>query len=260
MKRYGLTVLPLILLLQPGYAQAQTDKIRYLSGVSMGYSTFEFAEKLDHEVHFPTASVMFGAVSNRWQLSASHGQSVSAGDLSEEEETGDADRTDTDITAGYRVDEHWSVFIGYKRGKTELSFIDRESEDEQAVPAAVNESYAQNGPYVGASYTWRFANAGSVTASLAYAMLSADNAFRANADDDEEPDEIEFDDIAGRVNSDLDGYSFILGWSLPVSTQLVFQSKLKINAYQTDIHYQGQTFRGADEQITSLHIGMAYVF
>lgn len=145
-----------------------------------------------------------------------------------------------------------------------MDFVSREDEDDEEEgggrPESHSEKYSQKGPYVGGSFTYRFERAGSLNFSVAYASLDATNKFRANTDDDDEEEDPEFDDLTGKVDGKTKGFSYALSWTMPLSGQLLFQTKFKINDYKQDIKFLGQRFDNIDETYTSLHVGLAYVF
>lgn len=151
------------------------------------------------------------------------------------------------------------IFAGYKDGSTDILFIPREESDGGA-GGRVKESYEQYGPYAGASYAWNFEKAGRLSISLAYAKLNARNNFGINTDSEEEEEELEFDDISGQVTGDTEGLSYGISWTMPLSGNLLFQTRFKVNDYQQDINAQGQEFKNIDERLTSLLVGLAYVF
>jgi rubrerythrin len=64
----------------------------------------------------------------------------------------------------------------------------------------------------------------------------------------------------GEVDGKTKGFSYALSWTMPLSGQLLFQTKFKINDYKQDIDFEGQRFKNIDETYTSLHVGLAYVF
>lgn len=245
-----------------GVIEAKTfvEDIRFVSGVSMGYSDFSFPEKLDHDISFQSITVPIAFTSQGWQLSANFQSSLQDADISEEEDLGSASRSDIDITLGYQLTRNWTLFAGYKHGKTDMQFTPRDSDEEDEIVVS-NESYKHKGPFIGFNYSWRFENAGSLSLSLAYASLTATNNFAANTDEEEEDDEeIEFDDLTGRVNGDTKGFSYGINWTMPISSNLLFQTRFKINDYQQDIIVDGQSFNNVDVDFTSLHVGLAYVF
>ncbi|MBX2878995.1 MAG: hypothetical protein KTR32_03630 [Granulosicoccus sp.] len=233
------------------------EKVRVIGGVSGGYTTFDFPEKLDHEIHFPSAELVLAATVSQWQLNLSWTNSLLDAELSEEEDTGNATRSDLDFTLGYQLNRQWSIFAGLKDGETKIDFIPREE------GISTSESYAQQGPYIGASYSWRFENAGSLNVSLAYAYLDASNIFSANTDNEEGEDEneaIEFDDLTGRIDGNTSGFSYSASWTMPLSSSLLYQTRLKVNSYRQDVELSGREFPGIDETLIRLSVGLAYVF
>jgi long-subunit fatty acid transport protein len=254
-------------------AQERFGDLRVVTGISLGYSDFTFPEKLDHNISFPSASVPIALTMNNWQLSLNASTSLADADIAEEEDLGQASRKDLDLTLGYRLNKNWSLFGGYKYGKTSMTFIPRdfgEEEDEevqeesppQNATGITDESYLQKGPFIGASYSWQFEKAGSLSLSIAYAYLDATNNFAANTDEEEEDEEelAEFDDLTGRVKGDTQGFSYALSWTMPLSSNLLFQTRFKINDYQQDIVVDEQRFKDIDETFSTLQIGLAYVF
>lgn len=242
-------------------AQDQPRDLRFIVGAAAGYTVLSFPAKLDQDLGFVSANFLAGATYGAWQISLNGTFSLEDADISEEEDVGEASREDIDFTLGYQINRHWSVFGGYKRGETEMDFVSREAADD-GVFNRVSESYEQEGPYLGGSFSWDFETAGRLTVAIAYADLDATNTFRANTDDDEEDDDEapEFDDLTGRVRGDTTGLSYGVTWTMPLSTRLLFQARLKVNDYRQDIRFEGKRFKDIDETLSSLHIGLAYVF
>jgi hypothetical protein len=101
--------------------------------------------------------------------------------------------------------------------------------------------------------------AGRLNIFLAYALLDATNNFGANTDsdeDEEEDEELEFDDLTGTIQGDLDGFSYGISWTIPLSTNLLFQTRFKKNDYQQDITFDGTSFKNIDETFTTLNVGL----
>lgn len=142
-----------------------------------------------------------------------------------------------------------------------MEFVPRDREEDEERFSS-DEKYSQDGPFFGASYSWRFEKAGRLTISAAYALLDGDNDFGANTDDEEEDDDEppEFDDLTGQVSGDVTGFSYAVNWTMPLSPKLLFQTRFKINDYQRDLKVDGQKFDNVDETYSSLHVGLAYVF
>jgi hypothetical protein len=255
-------IAPLIIPLFPAaQADEQPGDLRFIVGAAAGYTVLSFPAKLDQDLGFVSANLFAGATWKGWQLSLNGTFSVEDADISEEEDVGEASREDIDFTLGYQINRNWSVFGGYKRGETEMNFVSREAEDD-GVFNRVKESYEQEGPYIGGSFSWDFETAGRLTFAVAYADLDATNTFRANTDDDDEDDDEppEFDDLTGRVKGDTTGFSYGVTWTMPLSPQLLFQARLKVNDYQQDVRFEGERFKDIDETLSSLHLGLAYVF
>ncbi|GAC13798.1 outer membrane beta-barrel protein [Aliiglaciecola lipolytica] len=254
-----IAILTALLVSQPAVANSAFDDVRVISGVSLGYSNFSFPEKLDHEISFPSLNVPIIFAVDKWQLSANLQTTLKDADISEEEDVGKASRNDLDITLGYQLSSNWTVFGGYKYGKTKIQFTPRDIEDDEEL-SITNESYGQKGPFIGVGYHWRFEKAGSLSFSVAYAKLNATNDFSKNTDEEEADEAPEFDDLTGTVTGDTKGFSYSMSWTMPLSTNLLFQTRLKINDYQQDIFFEGNNFEDIDETFTSLHVGLAYVF
>ena len=252
-----LTVFSLITICSSAYSADVLEDTNFIFGAALGYTTFDFPEKLDHDITFPSTFLSAAATLDKWQLSVNGGFTLKDANISEEEDIGKASRHDIDLTLGYAVTQSWALFAGYKSGSTKMDFTSRESEDE-GIPITFSEKYSQKGPYAGVGYSHRFERAGSLNFSVAYASLNATNSFKANTDDDEE-EELEFDDLTRQVDGKTKGFSYALSWTMPLSGQLLFQTKFKINDYKQDIDFEGQRFKDIDESYTSLHVGLAYV-
>ncbi len=250
-----------LLALVPATASAQTTS-RFFGGLEFGLSTYEFAQKLDQKVVFTTANATGGVAFGRYNFIASYAFSLDDAEVSEEDFTGDAERTDLDLIVSRQMTDQISLFAGYKDGETELRSLSREDEDDGGPRRS--ESFEQEGLFLGASYTWQFENAGRLSFSVAYADLDADNKFVSDEevdDEDEDEDEpLEFDDISGTASGDADGFSYNLTWTMPLRSNLLFRSKLRINRYQQDIDFRGQKFKDIDENSEALLLGLVYVF
>jgi len=255
------TIFSVILLCSNAHADDILSDTKIISGLSLGNSTFSFPEKIDQDISFSTANLSLAAIYNKWQISLIDGVTLNDANVSEEEDIGKASRKDFDFTLGYSLTSNWALFGGYKSGKTKLDFTSRESLDE-GTPFTQEESYSQEGPYVGIGYSFHFEKAGSLSLSLAYAQLNATNNFKANTDEEEEEEEeeIEFDDLTGKIRGKLKGFGYSLTWTMPLSSRLLFQTKFKVNEYKQDINFDGMQFENINESFTSLNVGLAYVF
>ncbi len=95
--------------------------------------------------------------------------------------------------------------------------------------------------------------------TLAYTFLDVTDNFSSNTDEIEE-ELTEFDDFTGQVKRDTKGFSYGVSWTMPLSNNLLFQTRFKITDYQQDIVVDCERFEDIDETFTTLHVGSAYVF
>lgn len=242
------------LLLVPAAAWS-ADEITWVVGANAGYSEFQFREKIDTSIAFPTYGLSATASWRRNYVTVAFGGSFIDANVSEEDFTGEADRRDLDIAIGRQVTDRIGVFAGWKDGRTELRL---EPRDEDLPPG--RERYGQEGPYLGASFTQRTEDYGSFSFSLAYAWLDADNRFVADPDGADEGELPEFDDLTGNVNGDARGFSYGLAWTKPLGAELLYRAQLKVNDYEQDLDFGGLNFDGVDQRFTSFTIGLSYVF
>lgn len=229
----------------------------------MGYGTFNFDEKLDHKLIFPVANLTMGLAHKRMSYVLTASGSVSDADVSEEEQFGSASRKDYDLTIGYQINKVFSVFTGYKDGKTELTLINR---DPLQVLGGGDEFYKQSGPYIGANINWKIPKAGKLAFTMSYAKLDSDNLYAKDGDPLTLGETLEFDDVGGRVEGNTDGFSYTLSWTVPIKGSLIFRTRLRINQYQQDIsHFDDVNnvtvdFNNVSESSTMLLIGVTSIF
>ena len=224
-------------------------------GIEMGYDTYSFDNKIDDDVVFPVANLTAGLAYQRYSAVLNVSGSIADASVSEEDVYGDASRQDIDLTFGYQIHTNVSVFIGYKDGQTDFSTVNRDP-----AIASGNEYYRQNGPYAGVNLNWSIADAGKIALSVAYADLDAENKFIADGDGADDGEEKEFDDISGKSSGSSQGYSYNLSWTMPMRGNLLFRTRLRVNRYEQDIRYQGQTFSGINESSSMLLVGVTRVF
>lgn len=255
--RYLLSNLTLLLtVLTPSYLYAaSTPTLHKFIGAELGYGTFSFDKKIDQNLVFPVASLTTGLAYQRISVVLNVSSSLSDAEVSEEGEYGDASRKDFDLTAGYQLHKFISIFAGYKRGQTDLSLTSRTS-----TVTLGDEYYKQYGPYLGINLNWAIPEAGKLAFSVAYADLDAENKFSGDGDGVEAGEELEFDDINGKSEGKSTGYSYSLGWSMPIKGSFIFRTRLKINRYEQDITYEGAHFKGIEEDTTMLLVGVTSVF
>ena len=86
----------------------------------------------------------------------------------------DAQHSDWAISLGYRINDQWSVFAGYKSGKTEWDQsvrLNRPAPDSRVLQDGnFNLEFEQDGPFIGTSYSFLI-GPGALTIKAAYAYL-----------------------------------------------------------------------------------------
>ena len=197
-------------------------KLNLLGGLSLGYTNYQFPAKLDHDLTFPMYQLNGAIVYDKFYVALNLADTISEADVSEEEDVGEATRYDYDLNLGYQITPAWGAFVGYKKGATEIDFLSRDLED-AGISNYRNESYAQQGPFAGVTYTHKFERAGRLSLSVAYADLDATNTFSSDVegDDDDDLDELEFDDLSDTVKGKTQGFSYGIRWSIPVAGNML---------------------------------------
>lgn len=247
------------------FSSALADKpvdLHLIGGMSLGYSSFDFPAKLDHKLTFPVYQINAAVAYKKFYAVVNLADSLADADVSEEEDVGTASRYDRDISLGYQVTPNWGVFVGYKTGQTTIDYYTREDLDDGGTASAREESYRQEGPFIGVSFAKKFDRAGRISLSLAYADLDATNKFTRDieTDDDEDAEEPEFDDLTGTVKGNSTGLSYGIRWSIPVSGNLLYYVSYKVNDYQQDLTVDGKKFENIDETITYFTTGIVFVY
>ncbi len=234
--------------------------LNILTSLSLGYSAFEFPAKLDHDLYFPMLQ-LGGAVSRgNYYAALNFADSLSKAGVSEEEDIGDARRYDYDFTLGYQVTPVFGVFAGYKRGATEIDFLSRSAEDE-GVTTTRDESYSQEGPFLGATYARKFGEAGKLSFNLAYADLDAENKFRGDVEvGPDTAGELEFDDLTGTVEGSTTGLSYGVRWSIPIAGKMLYYASYRVNDYKQKISLEGLGTEDVSETLSTFSMGVVYVY
>ena len=236
---------------------AQT--IRKFAGLEFGYSTFQFDEKIDQTLVFPTVSLTAGFGSGPYNFLMNYSASLDSAEVSEEEFVGSADRNDIDLVMVRQLGKSFNIFAGYKIGETTLESFNREELDGSGAESRT-ESFKQEGPFLGVSANWVIEDAGRLSFSIAYADLNSTNQFVSDGDGADPGEAPEFDDITGTTKGKTVGLSYNLAWTLPLKGNWLYRSKLKVNRYKQDIEFQGVSFNDINESSTSLLMGLIHVF
>lgn len=251
-----------LLVVFPVAAEEADGGVDLVGGLSVGITQLSFDEALDIDVSFHTYTLFGSASLGKAYASVSYADSLNRENVSEENEIGEATRSDLDLTVGYRLTDAWTFFLGYKDGETDLDLEVRDSTVVQ------NEYYREDGVYGGATYTRGLGRAGSLNFTLAYVAFDSDLLFAADIeeDDDEEEDEEdgqdeppEFDDLEGRFSSDSNGFSAGVSWVIPVGRNLAFRSQYKIIQYDLEVTGDGMKFE-PDQRLSYFDVGLLYAF
>ena len=236
-----------------GAHAAEPLKPQVVTGIAWGTTQLSFSEKLDADTTFNTVTGSVAVSLGKTYATLSYATDISEENVSEEDELGRASRDDLDITLGYRFNDHWAAFLGYKRGSTDLDLTQRDTTITQS------EYYKEDGLYLGASYSWRFKRAGILSLTGAYIRFDSDLKFTAGEDDPDEDDPIEFDDLSGKFSGDADGYSVGVSWVMPIGNSLAVRAQYKINEYDLEVKSDAGTFR-PDQKFKYFDIGLMYAW
>ena len=74
--------------------------LHLLVGGSLGYSSFDFPAKLDHQLTFPVYQINAAIAYKKFYLVINLADSLANADVSEEEDVGSASRYDRDLSLG----------------------------------------------------------------------------------------------------------------------------------------------------------------
>jgi len=253
-----------LLFSQANYAAPTLHKFM---AYEMGYGTYRFEEKLDHKIVFPVANITAGLAYQRFSYVLSLSGSLSDADVSEEEQIGNGARRDIDLTVGYQFNKMWSAFVGYKDGVSKISLATRIQGE---LFGNGDERYEQRGLFAGVNVNWAYKNAGKISLSVAYAKFDASNHFlQDELYDPNAPDEFEFDDVSGVASGTVTGFSYTLGYTLPIKGSLLFRTRLRLNSYQQDFSGSQEVvgnpnyayeFNNVSESSTMLLVGVTKIF
>jgi hypothetical protein len=248
-------ILVLLAAFAPVSSLAKEATIHKFVGLEVGIGTFSFEQKIDQDIVYPVANLTAGLAYKRYNAVLNVSGSMSDADVSEEGEIGFASRKDLDLTFAYQINKVFSAFAGYKRGQTDLSLTTREP-----IVALGRQYFKQTGPFVGVNVNWAIPDAGKLAFSIAYADLDANNRFAADGDRVEPGETIEFDDINDVTRGSSQGFSYSLSWTMPIKGSLIFRTKIKVNSYDQDIQFMGQSFNKIHEQSEMLTAGVTHIF
>lgn len=163
----------------------------------------------------------------------------------------DVEREDYSVTIGYNVWAGLNIFAGYMWGKTELtpeptcytfpvpcSALNLAADRENSGYSPYQQIYREDGPYVGFSYGWVIADAGTLSVSAAYARM--DGRFKDNYITPPPP--AGYGDESFDFSGDSTGSSLGITWSAPMGES---------SAYFLDVRQQKYSMEGKDHGTVS---------
>lgn len=194
----------------------------------------------------------------------------------------DAQHSDWAVSLGYQVNDQWSIFAGYKSGKTEWdqSFHDnRPAPDSRVVQDGnFNLEFEQDGPFIGTSYSFLI-GPGALTIKAAYAYL--DGTYTSDFNSVCRPPNTNCSTAQLSVsqqfnlNGNSNAFSFGLSWTQSLTSSLGLSIGANYQRYEFDtaggavqVNYIGDTaFKTTTinnvpltEELFALTASLTYIF
>ena len=154
------------------------------------------------------------------------------------------DRKDAGITFGYSVLEGLSLFAGYTRGETGVTGTGDFSVQGNLTSSYIETAFStltvnvtEQGPFVGASYSYYLKDSGSLSFSLAYARLDgevqSERAEKVTTIDMTGSTEVTTID-GSLVKGDATGFSYSIVWTDRFTESMLYNLSLKTTRYKFD--------------------------
>lgn len=155
------------------------------------------------------------------------------------------DRNDYSLTLGWVMTDHFSLFTGYKNGRTRTSRPGKTIDATNTIyPADITTDFVETGPFVGASFTQPMGH-GILVITTAYAYMSGN--FDAEGDEliadiNTPPNDFAATEKAFSYNGHTNGFNFNVSWNIPVSEHTSYYFGAKYQQYEfsadTDITWE----------------------
>ena len=146
-------------------------------------------------------------------------------------------REDIGLTIGYSVLDNVSLFVGYTRGETNVAVISgyRSNEDigfgQEALLTNIQANVLEQGPFVGASYSYYLEDSGSFSFAMAYAELDGEFSMRT-AFTRMVNGQVVIENLM--LKGDASGFSFSIVWTDQFSEDMLYNIGLKTTRYKFD--------------------------
>ncbi len=194
--------------------------------------------------------IYYQATPNETAYSATQTQN-SEGGFTFERSFGDVEAKHADwaLSLGYLITDQWSVFAGYKAGKTDWdqsAFFSVIEEPSLYQNATLDGQFTQDGPFLGTSYSFPI-GPGALTLKAAYAYL--DGTFKWNYDST----------IYGlpsgdrratryyKLNGNSNAYSLGISWTQALSESLGFSIGVNYHNYDFNLSKNGSNVYGGSD-------------
>lgn len=261
--------------LTPSVAYQQkilTFKQEYTAGVDVG-------RKAHFTTSIPTLNTTLTAVYSKFYASYKFEKSIVDGQVDIHEqlpltsttfymntpnEKTEVAREDQSLTLGYNAWKTLNVFVGYMRGITDLmpapgcilacTVTNVAYDHQNAGLPRYEQNYTEQGPYIGASYSWVMGDSGALSVSGAYAHMSGkyeDNYQTFPASD-------------FRYEGDTNGLSIGATWTAPLGETSGYFIDLRRQHYSMNGKDDSGNFPGSkvetEETMTGLTLGIQFYF
>jgi len=172
---------------------------------------------------------------------ANNGFSSNFGDVTEQLQDLDFQHYDYALSLGYSLTPNWSLFAGYKGGKTDW---DQDYSSSLVLPGAelgfvskVDGEFEQDGPFVGASYSF-LVGSGALTFKAAYAYLDGDFKWRDRSAISLTGigEDLRFDgEEVWKLDGNSDAFSFGVSWTQPITENFGYSLGFNYQRYDFDL-------------------------
>lgn len=194
-------------------------------GATVGYGQFFF------DGYYQTTGTVTGAEDGYSWAGEEFGR-----EITEKLDDLELQHYDYALSLGYSPTPNWSIFAGYKGGKTDWEqdyfYTGPVSINDEIFPSTLRTDsdgeFEQNGPFVGASYNF-LVGSGALTFKVAYAYLDGDfkRTNRISGDIN--------DEVVVKLDGNSDAFSFGVSWTQPINENLGYSLGLNLQQYEFDV-------------------------